>query len=215
MNKTMKYKIIKEHEGKMVIYTLYQDNTYAVVELMSDRPIEEILKDVYILTSRGNRLPATTGVPQDLEIYEVVPAPRSMAILNPLKLKGMVYDQYGNEMPAEQISWAISGTDRARVKKGEIEEDIVNVDTPYTVVATCKNLEATLQRRILAPIVPEIPQYDELKEQLEEQKALLTQQEANFNLGIVTLMQMMMTMNTPEIPEGGEGPEMPPMPPMP
>ena len=145
----MKYKILNQTDTHIELFVLYDDNTYSNINLIGGRPIEEVLKDAYILTSNTtNRLPYTKETPTDLEVYDVTPVATTLkADFN--NLTGKVYDQYGLKIDLP-IEFSIEGTS-ARIENGKIVKDVVDNDTSYFIVAKCGDLEERQERTIYAP----------------------------------------------------------------
>ena len=145
----MKYKILNQTDTHIELFVLYDDNTYSNINLIGGRPIEEILKDAYILTSNtANRLPYTEETPTDLETYDTTPVATTLkADFN--NLTGKVYDQYGLEIDLP-IEFSIEGTS-ARIENGKIVKDVVDNDTSYFVVAKCGDLEERQEKINYAP----------------------------------------------------------------
>ena len=145
----MKYKILNQTDTHIELFVLYDDNTYSNINLIGGRPIEEILKDAYILTSNtANRLPYTEETPTDLETYDVTPVATTLkADFN--NLTGKVYDQYGLEIDLP-IEFSIEGTS-ARIENGKIVEDVVDSDTSYFIVAKYGDLEERQKKINYAP----------------------------------------------------------------
>ncbi|NLY08523.1 MAG: hypothetical protein GXZ11_01270 [Tissierellia bacterium] len=211
----MKYKIIKQDGNTAVFYVLYGDNTYAVIEVTAGRPLDEILKDVYILTVNASRQQQVDSPPEGMEDYLPEKIATTMKVNSFKVMNATVYDQFGLKLE-KPISWSVTGTDKARIKDGAIEEDEVEEETHYYIVAVCDELEKKEKHTIYPPAPPEEPVPDPIEEIREE----LNKQKADSELAIVTLMQMMMSVNV-QTPPGGDGesgeetPPIPPMPPMP
>ena len=149
----MKYKILNQTDTHIELFILYDDNTYSNINLIGGRPIEEVLKDAYILTSNAtNRLPYTEETPTDLEVYDATPVATTLKA-NFNNLTGKVYDQYGLEVDLP-IEFSIEGTS-ARIEDGKIIEDVVDSDTSYFIVARYGDLEERQERTIYAPVEPQ------------------------------------------------------------
>lgn len=167
----MRYKIIKKDNGKAVFYTLYANNTYAITEVIAGRPLEEMLKDVYILTKNSIRHTVDITPPTDMENYNPNLRATSIIIKDFFNMQGTVYDQFGDVMTNKHISWSVIGSDKVRIEDGKIEEDDVGVATNYSIVAVCEGLEKRQQRTIYPPAMDEDtstpkPSYEELEEAL-------------------------------------------------
>ena len=78
-----------------------------------------------------------------------VSVPTNM-IVDFYNLTGKVFDQYGSEMETE-IQFNIEGTDKARIEKGKLIEDVVETDTSYFIVARYGDLEERQEMFLYAP----------------------------------------------------------------
>ena len=162
----MKYKILNQTDTHIELFILYDDNTYSNINLIGGRPIEEVLKDAYILTSNAaNRLPYTEETPTDLDSYDITPVATTLKVdFN--NLTGKVYDQYGLKMDLP-IEFSIEGTG-ARIEDEKIIEDVVDDDTSYFIVAKHGDLEERKERTIYVPREVEPSQIDILNNEIAE-----------------------------------------------
>lgn len=173
----MKYKILNQTNNRIELFVLYDDNTYSSINLIGGRPIEEVLKDAYILTSNAaNRLPYTEETPTDLETYDITPVATTLkADFN--NLAGKLYNQYGLEMDLP-IEFSIEGTG-ARIENGKIVEDVVEEDTSYFIVAKYGDLEERQERFLYAPVEPVPNELDMANRKI---NALVSEQEMTNDL---------------------------------
>lgn len=147
----MKYKILNQTNNRIELFILYEDNTYSNINLIGGRPIDEVLKDAYILTNNAaNRLPYTEEAPTDLGDYDITPVATTLSVDNFNNSTAKVYDQYGQPMEA-QIEFSVEGTSKAKYEEGNLIEDEVTEDTPYFVVAKYGDLEERQERFLYAP----------------------------------------------------------------
>ena len=149
---------------------MHDDSTYSNINLIGGRPIEETLKDAYILTSdAANRLPYTEETLTDLEVYEK-PQSAATTITNVdfNNFTADIYDQFGEKMNVD-ATFEIEGTS-ARIEDGKIIEDVVDNDTSYFIVAKYGNLEARQERTAYAPREVEPSEMDIFKNEIEELK---------------------------------------------
>ena len=172
----MKYKILEQTENNIQIFCLYDDNTFALLNLVAGRELEEILQDAYILSKNKENRQAYTGEEiEDLKNY--IPKPKVARLdVDFYNLTGKIYDQYGDLIDAP-IEFTIEGTDKAKIEDGKLIEEEVTEETSFFIVAKVGNLEER-QERFLYPR-PEIKEpspedapitrkeYEELKQALE------------------------------------------------
>ena len=170
----MKYKITKIND-KVEVFCLYEDGTYIVLDLIGDRPDEEILKDAYILSKSQVREAYKGESIEDLKTY--TPTPKEVRLdVDFYGLTGKVYDQYGDVMDLP-ITFTIEGTDKAKIEDGKLVEEEVDEKVEYEIVATVGDL-VEKQQRVIYP-EPEIEEpnpddapitrkeFEELKQALE------------------------------------------------
>ena len=150
----MKYKILEQNENNIQIFCLYDDNTFALLDLVAGRELEEILQDAYILTKNKENRQAYVGEEiEDLKDY--IPKPKIARLdVDFYSLTGKVFDQYGDILDAP-IDFTVEGTDRAKIENGEIIEDVVDNDTSYFIVARYGDLEERRERFLYAPVEPQ------------------------------------------------------------
>lgn len=171
----MKYKILEQNKNNIQLFCLYDDNTFALLDLVAGRELEEILKDAYILSKSQTR-EAYKGEPiEDLKTY--TPTPKETRLdVDFYGLTGKVYDQYGDAMELP-ITFTIEGTDSAKIEDGKLVEGEVDEKVEYEIVATVGDLVEKQQRMIYPEPVIEEPnpddapitrkEYEELKQALE------------------------------------------------
>ena len=172
----MKYKIIEQNKNNIQILCLYDDKTYALLDLVAGRELEEILQDAYILTKNKENRQAYTGEEiEDLKDYVAKPKVTRLDV-DFYNLTGKVFDQYGDIFDAP-IEFTVEGTDKAKIEDGKLIEEEVQEETSFFIVAKVGNLEES-QERFLYPR-PEIKEpnpddapvtrqeYEELKQALE------------------------------------------------
>ena len=173
----MKILQYEEYNGRVLAGVLYDDNTFATLNMVNTGNRDEILKDFYIISNDArNRQPFEGEIPTDLEEWN---PPKSVAknmIVDFYNLTGKVYDQYGSEMETE-IQFSIEG-ENARIEDGKLVEDAVTEDMSYFIVAKCGELERRQERTIHAPVVAEEAtdlqsQIEALKRELEIMKGLV------------------------------------------
>ena len=171
----MKYKILEQNKNNIQLFCLYNDNTFALLDLVAGRELEEILKDAYIL-SKSQAREVYKGEPiEDLKTY--VPTPKEARLdADFYGLTGKVYDKYGDVMDLP-ITFTIEGTDKAKIEDGKLVEEEVDEKVEYEIVATVGDL-VEKQQRVIYP-EPEIEEpnpddtpitrkeYEELKQALE------------------------------------------------
>lgn len=146
----MKYKILNQTDNRVELFVLYEDNTFAVLNLVQDI-LENVLKNAYILSKDTERLQYEDKVPTDLEVYE---RPQSVATkitnVDFNNFTADIYDQFGERMNVD-VAFEIEGTG-ARIENGELIEDEVEEDTSYFIVARYGDLEEKQKRTIYAPV---------------------------------------------------------------
>ena len=157
----MKYKILKQDESRIELFCLYDDKTFALLDLVAGRELEEILQDAYILTKNKENRQAYNGEKIE-ELKDYIPKPKIARLeADFYNLTGKVYDQYGDLLDAP-ISFEIEGTDKAKIEDGKLIEEEVEEDTSFFIVAKVGNLEQR-QERFLYPRPEEVePNPDEL-----------------------------------------------------
>ena len=172
----MKYKILEQNENNIKLFCLYEDNTYALLDLVAGRELEEILQDAYILTKNKENRDAYTGEEiEDLIDYVAKPKVARLDV-DFYNLTGKVFDQYGDILDAP-ITFEIEGTDKAKIENGKLIEEEVQEETSFFIVAKVGNLEQR-QERFLYPKPEEVEpnpddapitrkEYEELKQALE------------------------------------------------
>ena len=158
----MKYKITKR-DNKAEVFCLYEDGTYIVLDLIGDRPDEEILKDAYILSKSQARETYKGEHIEDLKTY--VPTPKEVRLdVDFYGLTGKVYDQYGDVMDLP-ITFTIEGTDRAKIEDGKLVEGEVEEETSFFIVAKAGELEDRQERTLYPEIkVDPAPPHEEILE---------------------------------------------------
>lgn len=149
----MKYKILEQNENNIQIFCLYDDKTFALLDLVAGREIEEILQDAYILTkNKENRQVYNGEEIEDLKDY--IPKPKVARLdVDFYNLSGKVFDQYGDVLDAP-ISFTVEGTDKAKIEKGKLIEEEVEEEASFFIVAKVGDLEQK-EERFLYP-KPEI-----------------------------------------------------------
>ena len=172
----MKYKIIEQNENNVQIFCLYDDNTYALLDLVAGRELEEILQDAYILTkNKENRQDYVGEEIEDLKDYVAKPKVARLEV-DFYNLTGKVFDQYGDIFDAP-IEFTVEGTDKVKIEDGKLIEEEVNEETSFFIIAKVGNLEER-QERFLYPKPIEVEpspddapitrkEYEELKQALE------------------------------------------------
>ena len=169
----MKYKIIEQNENNIQILCLYDDNTYALLDLVAGRELEEILQDAYILTKNKENRQAYSGEEiEDLKDY--IPKPKVARLeADFYRLTGKVYDQYGDVLDAP-IDFTVEGTDKAKIENGKLIEEEVDQETSFFIIAKVGNLEERQERFLYPPVEPspeDTPvtrqEYEELKKAIE------------------------------------------------
>ena len=97
----MKYKILNQTDNRVKLFVLYEDNTFAVLNLAQDI-LENVLKNAYILSKDTERLQYEDKVPIDLEVYE---RPQSVATkitnVDFNNFTADIYDQFQEELIVE------------------------------------------------------------------------------------------------------------------
>ena len=171
----MKYKIIEQNENNIQILCLYDDNTFALLDLVAGRELEEILQDAYILTkNKENRQVYSGEEIEDLKDY--IPKPKIARLdVDFYNLSGKVFDQYGDVLDAP-IDFTVEGTDKAKIENGKLIEEEVIEETSFFIVAEVGDLEQK-QERFLYPrpkeVEPEPYEIDILKNEIEELKTTI------------------------------------------
>ena len=172
----MKYKIIEQNENNIQIFCLYDDSTFALLDLVAGRELEEILQDAYILTkNKENRQTYVGEETEDLKDYISKPKIARLDV-DFYNLTGKVFDQYGDVLDAP-ITFTIEGTDKAKIEDGKLIEEEVAEETSFFIVANVGDLEER-QERFLYPRPKEVEpspddapitrkEYEELKQALE------------------------------------------------
>lgn len=172
----MKYKIIEQNENNIKILCLYDDNTYALLDLVAGRELEEILQDAYILSKNKENRQAYTGEEiEDLKDY--IPKPKVARLdVDFYNLTGKVYDQYGDILDAP-IDFTVEGTDKVKIENGTLIEEEVEEQTSFFIVAKVGDLEEKQERFLYPKPEPVEPspddapitrkEYEELKQALE------------------------------------------------
>lgn len=172
----MKYKILEQNENNVQIFCLYDDNTFALLDLVAGRELEEILQDAYILTkNRENRQAYTGEKVEDLKDY--IPKPKVARLdVDFYNLTGKVFDQYGDLIDAP-ISFTVEGTDKAKIEDGKLIEEEVTEETSFFIIAKVGELEERQERFLYPKPEPVEPsqedapitrkEYEELKQALE------------------------------------------------
>lgn len=155
-----------EQGNRVLVTVLYEDNTFTTLNMVNTGNRDEILKDVYIISSDvRNRLPFKGEIPTDLETWN---PPKSVAknmIVDFYNLTGKVYNQYGMQMEVE-IQFSIENTDKARIENGKIVEDVVDTDTSYFIVAKVGDLEERQERFLYAPTKPQLREFEILEKKV-------------------------------------------------
>ncbi len=135
---------------------LFDDNTYAVTEIVSgNRSKEDILKDAYILLRNVDRVRFDGNKDDYEDLVLEAPKPNTLDV-NFYNLSGKAYDQYGNEIQAE-ITFSVEGTDKAKIEKSELIEEEVTEITSFFIVAKCGDIEKKEERFIYPKVEPEEP----------------------------------------------------------
>ena len=146
----MKILQYEEYNGRVLVSVLYGDNTFATLNMVNTNKKNEILKDVYIITSDSrNRQPFEGEIPTDIETWTPPKSVATTMTVDFYNLTGKAYDQYGEEMEVE-IQFSIEG-ENARIEDNKIIEDAVDTDTSYFIVAKVGDLEQRQERTIFAP----------------------------------------------------------------
>lgn len=170
----MKYKILEQNENNIQIFCLYDDNAFALLDLVAGRELEEILQDAYILTKNKENRQAYNGEKvEDLKDY--IPKPKIARLeADFYSLTGKVFDQYGDILDAP-IEFTVEGTDKAKIEDGKLIEEEVEEQTSFFIVAKVGNLEEKQERFLYPKPEPPSPddapitrkEYEELKQALE------------------------------------------------
>lgn len=172
----MKYKILENTENNIKLFCLYDDNTYALLDLVGNREMDEILQDAYILSKNKENRQAYVGEEiQDLKDYVAKPKVARLEA-DFYSLTGKVFDQYGDLLDAP-IDFTVEGTDKAKIEKGKLIEEEVTEETSFFIVAKVGDLEQR-EERFLYPRPKEVEpnpddapitrkEYNELKQALE------------------------------------------------
>lgn len=157
----MKYKILEQTENNIQIFCLYEDKTYALLDLIAGRELEEILQDAYILTKNKENRQAYNGEEiEDLKDY--IPKPKIARLdADFYNLTGKVFDQYGDILDAP-ISFEIEGTDKAKIENSKLIEEEVTEETSFFIVAKVGNLEKRQEKTIYPKPKVEPPNPDEM-----------------------------------------------------
>lgn len=145
----MKYKTIEQNQNNIKIFCLYDDNTFALLDLVAGRGLEEILQDAYILTKNKENRQAYVGEEiEDLKDY--IPKPKVARLdVDFYNLTGKVFDQYGDLIDAP-INFTVEGTDKAKIENGKLLTEEVTEDTSFFVVARVGGLEERQERFLYA-----------------------------------------------------------------
>ena len=148
----MKILEYEEYKDRVLVTVLYEDNTFATLNMLNTHNRDEILKDVYIISKDArNRQPFEGEIPADLETYhKPQSSPSFMRNVDFYNLTGEVYDQFGQLMDI-QPSFSVEGT-VVKIEGGKIVESEVDVDTSYTVVASVGDIEERQERTVYSPI---------------------------------------------------------------
>lgn len=178
----MKYKILKQNEDRIELLCLYDDNTYAVLDLVGNREMDEILQDAYILSKNKENRQFYVG--EELEgLKTYIPNPQPVRLeVDFYNLTGEVFDQYGDVIDYP-IDFTIEGTDKAKIENNQVIEE-VDQETSYFLIARAGELEEREERHLYPKPVPVEPnpeeefvtkaEYDKL---VEENKTLLKTQD--------------------------------------
>lgn len=148
----MKILEYEEYNDRVLVTVLYDDNTFATLNMLNTGNRDEILKDVYIISKDArNRQPFEGEIPVDLETYhKPQSSPSFMRNVDFYNLTAEVYDQFGQLMDL-QPTFSIEGT-AAKIEGGRIVESEVDVDTSYTVVTSVGDIEERQERTVYSPI---------------------------------------------------------------
>lgn len=155
---------------------LFDDMTYAsTIVKDNSRPKADLIKDAFILLKNVDKTPYD-GETDGLEEIKLDPPKPARMEPDFYTFKGLVYDQYGG-LFKDPISYTIEGTDKVKITEGNLVEEEVQEDTPYTIVAKVGDLEKKEERTLYKreepkPIDPENApvtraEYEELKAALE------------------------------------------------
>lgn len=163
----MKILQYEEHNGRVQVTVLYDDNTFTTLNMVNTNDKESILRDVYIISKDArNRQPFEGEIPKDLEVWNPPTSVATTMTVDFYNLTGKVYDQYGMQMEIE-IQFSIEGTDKARIEDNKIIEDVVEPDTSYFIVAKVGDLEERQERFLYAPREVELSEIDILNKKIE------------------------------------------------
>lgn len=179
--KKLKYKILQKTENNIKLFCLYDDNTFAIVDLIAGRELEEILQDAYILTKNVENRKTYDGDKIE-DPQEYIPEPRAARFdVDFYKLTGEVYNQYGDPIDVP-IDFEIEGTDKVIIEDGKLVGEIEEAIT-FFIVARVGDLEQKYERslypepKILEPDPEDLPitrkEYNELLSKLDEQNKAL------------------------------------------
>lgn len=168
----MKYKILEQTENNIQLFCLYDDKTYALLDLVAGRELEEILQDAYILTKNKENRQAYTGEEiKDLKDYVVKPKVTRLDV-DFYSLTGKVYDQYGDLIDAP-ISFTIEGTDKAKIEDGKLIKEEVEEETSFFIVAKVGELEERQERHLYPPVEPSPEDTPVTRKEYEELKSTI------------------------------------------
>ena len=158
-----------EQGDRVLVSVLHDDNTFATLNMLNANDRENILKDVYIISSDArNRQQFEGEIPTDLEEWNPPkPIPTRMTV-DFYNLHGKIHDQYGDEMDITP-TFTIEG-EHARIENGKIVEDVVDTDTSYFIVAKVGDLEERQERFLYAPREVEPSEIDILNNEIEKLK---------------------------------------------
>ena len=160
-------KILEYNEvgNRVLVSVLYDDNTFATLNMVNTNDKESILRDVYIISNDvRNRQSFEGEVPTDVETWHPPTSVATTMTVDFYNLNGKVYNQFGKEMEVE-IQFSIE-SEHARIENGKVVEDVVETDTSYFIVAKCGELEQRQERTIYAPVEPPVSEMEILKAKL-------------------------------------------------
>lgn len=132
---------------------LFDDLTYAsTIVKDNSRPKSDLIKDAFILLKNADKLPYD-GDTDNLEEIKLDPPRPTRMEPDFYTFKGLVYDQYGDILQVP-IDYTIQGTDKVKITDGNLVEEEVQEDTPYTIVAKVGDLEEKQERTLYKKVEP-------------------------------------------------------------
>lgn len=144
-----------EKGNRVLVSVLYDDNTFATLNMLSTGNHEEILKDVYIISNDvRNRQPFEGEIPVDIEIWNPPTSVATTMTVDFYNLTGKVYNQYGEEM-MEVIDFSVTGA--AIIEDGALKINEVSEDTSFLITASVGELTETYEGIAYAKVEQQEP----------------------------------------------------------